>query len=329
MWFEQPLVYAVKHKNEEIRMASRSGGIFTALSDLIFADGGVVYGCVLEDNRRAVHVRAETPEQRDRMRGSKYIQSETGSIFSLVKADLAAGKQVLFSGTSCQVDGLRGYLGKEYENLTCVDIVCHGVPSPLVWQEYVKWQEQKNQAECVGVDFRNKKDFGWTAHMESLQMKAGDGALRQCDSNVFTTMFYEHAILRPACYRCPYKSVTHPGDITIADYWGIEKAAPGFSDDRGVSLVLVNHDRGEALLQRALGQVEYQKTRLEDSMQPPLVAPFEEPAFRERFWKDFGKFPFEKMAKRYGGHGKMAAVKRKAGRAKRKIARYLKKLTGK
>lgn len=328
MRFEQPAVYAVKHKNEEIRMASRSGGIFTALSDIVLGDGGVVYGCVLEDNRRAVHVRAETPEQRDRMRGSKYIQSEMGSIFSAVKADLAAGKQVLFSGTSCQVDGLRSYLGKDHDGLICVDIVCHGVPSPLVWQKYLQWQEQRNHASCTAVDFRNKKDFGWTAHKESLWMKGEDGALRQLDSSVFTTMFYGHAILRPSCYQCPYKAAMHPGDITIADYWGIEKAAPGFSDDRGVSLVLVNSQKGDHLLQRALEQIDLRNTRLEDSLQPPLIAPFEEPPFRKKFWRDFHKYSFVTIAKRYGGYGKLAAAKRLAGRAKRKALRLVKKAMG-
>lgn len=325
MRFEQPAVYAVKHKNEEIRMASRSGGIFTALSDLVLAEGGVVYGCVLEDNRRAVHVRAETPEQRDRMRGSKYIQSEMGSIFPNVKTDLAAGKKVLFSGTSCQVDGLRSYLGKEYEGLVCVDIVCHGVPSPLVWQKYLQWQEQRHHARCIDADFRNKKDFGWAAHKESLWMKGEGGTISQLDSDVFTTMFYGHAILRPACYKCPYKSTLHPGDITIADYWGIEKAAPGFSDNRGVSLVLVGSRQGYELLLRALEQVDFLETRLEDSMQPPLIAPFEEPPFRKKFWKDLDECSFDKMAKRYGGDGKLAAAKRLAGRAKRKAVRLVKK----
>lgn len=132
MNWKQPKVYAVKHKDETTRAASRSGGIFTALSDLVLSNGGVVYGCVLTDDFDAVHIRADNAEERNRMRGSKYIQSKLGDIFRNVKADLDVRRNVLFSGTSCQVAGLKKYLGKEYDNLFCVDIVCHGVPSKKI-----------------------------------------------------------------------------------------------------------------------------------------------------------------------------------------------------
>ena len=129
MNWKQPKVYAVKHKDEMIRAASRSGGIFTALSDQVLSNGGVVYGCVLTEEFDAVHIRTDNAEDRNRMRGSKYIQSKLGDTFKSVKTDLDAKKSVLFSGTSCQVAGLKKYIGKEYDNLFCVDIVCHGVPS--------------------------------------------------------------------------------------------------------------------------------------------------------------------------------------------------------
>ena len=244
MNWKQPKVFAVKHKDESTRAASRSGGIFTALSDQVLSNGGVVYGCVLTDKFDAVHIRADNEEDRNRMRGSKYIQSKLGDTFKSVRADLDAQKSVLFSGTSCQVAGLKKYLGKEYKNLLCVDIVCHGVPSPKVWKEYLYWQEKKHKSKIVKVDFRNKKDYGWRAHKETLICENG----KSVDSTVFTTLFYGHGILRPSCYECPYKSVMHPGDITIADYWGIEKAAPEFDDNKGVSLVLVNSEMGALIL---------------------------------------------------------------------------------
>ena len=134
MNWKQPKVYAVKHKSEDVRMDSRSGGIFTALSDKILSEDGVVYGCILTKDFLAVHARAENVEERNKMRGSKYIQSKLGDTFKKVQEDLDAGRRVLFSGTSCQVDGLKHYLGNEYNNLLCVDIVCHGVPSKKVWK---------------------------------------------------------------------------------------------------------------------------------------------------------------------------------------------------
>ena len=121
----------------------------------------MVYGCVLTDDFDAVHIRADNAEERNRMRGSKYIQSKLGDIFRNVKADLDVRRNVLFSGTSCQVAGLKKYLGKEYDNLFCVDIVCHGVPSKKIWEAYLRWQEQKMHSKVASVDFRNKKDFGW------------------------------------------------------------------------------------------------------------------------------------------------------------------------
>lgn len=299
MYWKWPEVYAVKHKDETVRAASRSGGIFTALSDRVLLNDGVVYGCALTVNFEAEHIRAENVEERNKMRGSKYIQSRLGDTFKKVKEDLDAKRSVVFSGTSCQVAGLRRYLGKEYKNLVCIDIVCHGVPSKKVWDAYLHWQERTNCSRVIGVDFRNKKDFGWHDHVETLHFKNGKSA----NSRVFTNLFYGHTVLRPSCYECPYKSITHPGDITIGDYWGIEKAAPEFDDNKGVSLVLVNNANGEKTLEEVKGQLIWKQTKLEDSLQPPLKAPFQKPNNRDRFWDEFRNKPFEYIVKKYGGYG--------------------------
>ena len=321
MNWKQPKVYAVKHKDEATRVASRSGGIFTALSDQVLSDGGVVYGCVLTDDFNAVHIRAANAEERNRMRGSKYIQSKLGDTFKNVKADLDVQRSVLFSGTSCQVAGLKKYLGKEYNNLFCVDIVCHGVPSTKVWDAYLRWQEQKNHSKVTSVNFRNKKDFGWRDHVETIIFDNG----KSVSSHVFKNLFYGHTVLRPSCYECPYKSVSHPGDITMADYWGIEKAAPEFDDNKGVSLVLVNNEAGEKAFEKVKKGLIWKQTRLEDSLQPPLKAPFPKPENREQFWSDFENKSFEYVAKKYGGIG----LKNDAKLLLRKIKRKIKKLVSK
>lgn len=315
MNWKQPKVYAAKHKDESTIAASRSGGIFTAVSDWVLARDGVVYGCVLDEDFNAIHIRAEKYEDRDRMRGSKYIQSKLGDIYKNIKSDLVDGRFVLFSGTSCQIAGLKQYLGKDYDNLLCVDIVCHGVPSPKVWKEYLYWQEKQNKSKVVKVDFRNKKDYGWRAHKETLIFENG----KNINSTVFTTLFYGHSILRPCCYECPYKSVMHPGDITIADYWGIEKAAPEFDDDKGVSLVLINNEFGDTMFNSIKDSIKWKETRLEDSMQPPLKAPFSEPENRKEVWRDFSTKSFESVAKKYGGYSFMNKVKRGIRKIKRKL----------
>ena len=321
MNWKQPKVYAVKHKDEATRAASRSGGIFTALSDQVLSDDGVVYGCVLTDDFNAVHIRADNEEDRNRMRGSKYIQSRLGDTFKNVKVDLDAQRSVLFSGTSCQVAGLRKYLGKEYKNLLCVDIVCHGVPSKKVWDAYLCWQEQKNHSKVARVDFRNKRDFGWRDHVETLYFENG----KSTSSRVFKELFYGHMVLRPSCYECRYKSVMHPGDITIADYWGIEKAAPEFDDNKGVSLVLVNNKAGENTFERVKDKLVWKQTELKDSMQPPLKAPFPKPEGREQFWNDVNDKSFSYIARAYGDNGAANYIKKVLRRVKRKIQHLISK----
>lgn len=315
MNWNKPEVFAVQHKDENVRAASRSGGIFTALSDYVLEQEGIIYGCVLTENFEAVHVRADSKYERDRMRGSKYIQSKMNDTYKNVKHDLEANRKILFSGTSCQVAGLKGYLGREYNNLFYLDIVCHGVPSPKVWKAYLAWWEAKNRSKVKAVDFRNKKDFGWRDHVETLYLENG----QTVNSKVFTTLFYGHNILRPCCYECLYKSVMHPGDITIADYWGIEKAASDFDDNKGVSLVLINNEKGKEVFDAIKGRVKWQETRLEDSMQPPLIAPFPKPRNRKNFWNDFENKDFNYIVNQYGGKG----IKNKIKNALRKIKRKL------
>lgn len=315
MNWDQPKVYAVRHKSEAIRAASRSGGMFTAVSDWVLEKKGVLYGCILDENYNAVHIRTEKAIDRNRMRGSKYVQSKLGNAFRNVKTDLQNQRMVLFSGTSCQIAGLKSYLGKEYENLICIDIVCHGVPSPKVWQAYLHWQEEKSHSKVEAVDFRNKTDFGWRAHVETLHLENG----RSINSRVYADLFLGNCILRPSCYECPFKSVMHPGDITIADYWGVDKAAPELDDDKGVSLVLVNNEKGEQIFKNVSESLNRKKTRIEDSMQISLKCPFPEPDNRSEFWLDFFNKPFDYVVKKYGTPHLTERIRRRLRMIKRKL----------
>ncbi len=314
--------FAVKHRDSEVRSRSRSGGIFTALTDVIFALNGVVYGAVLDDDFLVKHIRAENKNDRDRMCGSKYVQSSTYEIWNKVKKDLDLGRTVLFSGTSCQIDALKKFLGKDPENLYCVDIVCHGVPSPKVFQGYIKWQEKKADSKCIKIDFRNKKDFGWADHIETLWMDNG----KRVDSKVYARIFYSDYPLRPSCYACPYKSVNHPGDISIADYWNIEKACPGYNDNKGVSLVLINSIKGRQFLEAVSKSIECKKTKIENSMQKPFYESSTCPNNRDRFWDLFNQSDFEFIAERYGGFDKKEALNEKMYLIKARIKKMLKNL---
>ncbi len=280
---EQPMaVYGVKHKDAVIRAASRSGGIFTALSDQILKQGGSVYGVALTKEFLAEHLRAVTQEERDRFRGSKYIQSKMDGIYSQIRDDLRARKAVLFSGTPCQTTAVRKAMEKENCNkLLLVDIVCHGVPSPKVWRDYLDEMEKEYGGKITAVDFRNKK-FGWDSHMESFVVNG-----TEYDSAIFKTLFGSHEIIRPSCYYCKYKKIVRSGDVTIADYWGIDKAIPGFNDNKGVSLVLVNTEKGHNIFELCKEDIIWQSARLKDSMQNCLQICYDLPANRNRFWSSY------------------------------------------
>ena len=312
------LVFAVKHKDEFTRANSRSGGIFTAISDQ-FLNGGVVYGCIMGTQYKAVHIRATTKEQRDLMRGSKYIQSDIGDSFKNIKTDLENGYNVLFSGVPCQVAGLRNYLRKDYDNLVCIDILCHGVPSPKVWKTFVEWNEKKNDALAKIVNFRDKSEVGWRDHVESLTFEDG----KKISSSVYTNIFYGHNSLRKSCYHCPFKNLNRVGDISIADYWGIENNVPEFDDNKGVSLVLINTDKGMKYFENAKSVVDWKATSIETSMQNALRISYPEPETRDQFWKDFESKDFTYIAKKYGG---LTPLWRKAAR---KAKRIVKKVLGK
>lgn len=304
----EPAVYAVKHRDEAVRAASRSGGIFTALSDAVLNRQGAVYGCALTEDFRAVHIRAASSAERDRLRGSKYVQSDLGDVFSQVRADLQAGLPVLFTGTSCQVAGLRAFLGKAYDNLYCADILCNSVPSPLVWQRFLSSMAERAGSPVREAVFRNKAKFGWKAHTSTLRFANG----KTVDTDDYRILFSRHYSTRLCCTECPYKSVQHPGDITLGDYWGIEKACPGFSDNKGVSLVLVNNEQGSKLWnQLDRSALEVREAKLADSIQPMMQAPCPAAPDRAQFWADFERMPFDRLSAKYGKVSLKIRIKRK------------------
>lgn len=172
----KPDAYAARHKDMDEIMKSRSGAAFAAISDYILEQGGVVYGAGYKDHFRVAHKRATTKEERDEFRGSKYVQSDLSGVFRLIKQDLKNGLTVLFSGTPCQTSGLNSYVGKKLrENLVLIDIVCHGVPSPYIWRDYIAYLEKNQGAPIVWVNFRDKQKYGWAAHHETFKFKNTGG----------------------------------------------------------------------------------------------------------------------------------------------------------
>ena len=280
------LVYGAKHKELNVRGKSRSGGAFVALSDYILENDGAVYGCLMQDTVTAIHERAVTKEERDKFCGSKYIQSVvTCDIYSKIEYDLKNSKKVLFSGTPCQVKSMKQYLKIKKvntQNLFLVDIACHGVPSPLIWNEYLKYLENRFHEKAIQVDFRNKEIFGWAAHYETIMFTEFTIA-----SPLFRELFYRHYILRPSCYNCKCKSVPYESDITLADFWGIDNLDANFNDNKGVSLLLINTEKGERVFNIIKDSLLYKEFLIEQVLQDPLIKSSSLPENREQFWEDF------------------------------------------
>lgn len=267
-------------KNEIARMKSRSGGIFVAISDIVLKEKGVVYGVGFNDNLMVQHMRATTVDERDNFCGSKYVQSDTLSTFSNVFEDLKSGKKVLFSGTACQIAGLYSYLNKkriskEYNNLITIDIVCHGVVSPQIWQENLKDISKKIGSKITMANFRDKS-FGWSSHVESYAYKN-----EKITSERYTAIFYENICLRPCCYSCYYASVARISDITLADAWGIQRVLPEWDYEKGVSLILINTQKGSQYFDKAKINLITENVSIEDFMQPNLQCPSDYPKYRD------------------------------------------------
>lgn len=300
-----PNAYGLKHKDESIRVTSRSGAAFVAFSDIILDRGGSVYGAVMQDDFTVCHMRAETKEQRNLMKTAKYVQSDMKKIYKEVLNDLKKGKEVLFSGTPCQIAGLLELINEKNicrDNLICCDLVCHGVPSPDIWEKYVEYIEYKYNNRIVKANFRDKQ-FGWDSHCESFVLNNG----KKIVSRDYTDLFYEHLILRPACHNCYFANINRVGDLTLADFWGIEKNDISFNDNKGVSLVLINSDRGEKILEEAKNQFEWIKCDVKNCIQPTLVKPSAVSPRREDFWEEYKKEKFSDLITKYTTPVKMLA----------------------
>lgn len=263
---EPKVVYAAKNSNENIRLKSSSGGVFTLLAEKVINAGGVVFGARFDENWDVELSYTETIEGLSAFRGAKYIQAQVGTTFIEAERFLKAGRKVLFSGTPCQIKGLLKYLRKDYDNLLTVDFVCHGVPSPKVWRLYLKEEIERIARQgddgknivlsslvmptIKGINFRDKSS-GWKKYSFTLQLTKAlaegeqNSVLRSNKfyENPFMQAFLSDLILRPSCYACPAKSGKSSSDITIGDFWGIEHIKPEIDDDKGVSLVMVHNEK--------------------------------------------------------------------------------------
>lgn len=309
---ETPDAYGVKHINDDVRSNSSSGGAFTGISDYILSEKGVVCGVGFNEKMEVIHNFATTKDERNFLRGSKYVQSELKDIFPEIKRMLLDSQKVLFSGTPCQVAGLRNYLELSKcstQSLLTIDIICHGTPSPMLWKEYLNFLEKKKGKKVSGYNFRSKIK-GWHEHTEVVKYDDNKSDYKSREVQIFRNIFYSHNALRPSCHNCKYTSNIRPSDITIADFRGIEKVNKDFDDNKGISLVLINTDTGRKVFDNIKGQFDCYTSNTRDCLQRNLVKPTPISKNREKFWCDYHNYGFEYIAKRYAGYNLKSTVKK-------------------
>lgn len=290
-----PYVYAAKNRSDVVRSRSSSGGVFHALASHIIDRGGIVYGCAFNDKLEACHIRCDTIEQCESCMGSKYSQSSMGNTIQDIKRDLETGRLVLFVGTPCQADAVRATCGCA---VLTVDFVCHGVPSPGIFQEHVRFLEAKTGDVITGYEHR-PKNKGW-GHCELFRTNGGVAYQGVRLSESWRRLFYSNLVLRPSCYECRYAMTERFSDITIADYWGIEHTEiADFRDELGVSLIIANTVRGHDVVREC--DVTLLSSQIEDALpgNPMLSHPSTYSGDREAIWKSLYHNGYESTLRSY------------------------------
>lgn len=247
----ETVAYAMKNCDENVRKRSTSGGIFSLLAEYVLERDGIVWGAAYDSDFFVRHISVSDRKELSLLQGAKYVQSVIGTSFQEVKRELQKGRIVLFSGTPCQCAGLMSFLGKEYKNLITVDVVCHGVPSPKVWQAYIDYRSQKENAgkRPVKINMRSKAS-GWSHYGYSTEFDYGNSKISRIQNSrdLFMKAFVGNICLRSSCSDCIAKGVDRCTDFTLGDYWGIWNQHPEFDDNKGTSVVFVHSKKGMEIL---------------------------------------------------------------------------------
>lgn len=309
--------YSIRHRDDTVRLKSSSGGLFTALADYILKHDGVICGVVWNEDFSVKHICANTINDKDKMVQSKYIQSEIEYCFREIENYLKMGKKVLFTGTPCQVAGLKLFLkNKNLDNLFLCDVLCGGNVSPGFFQEYVKFIEKNRKDKVSSVCFRTKK-LGWKQHHIRIILQNSEYEGARKNEEPFFSLYLKKYIIRDACFKCEFASKQRVSDITMGDFWGIEKKDPKIDDDKGISIAIVNTEKGQKLIDAIKNKIYIEKRDLDIAVpkQINLQRPPLKPREREKFWNDYVKKGSEYTLKKYTTFG-----------LKEKVIVYLKRI---
>ena len=312
--FEKPVCFAAIHKNVEIRFGSTTGGLFSALAEQMYAEGGYVGGAVYREDWSVAHFISNNPEDLQRLRQSKYSQSDTRGFYSDVKKLLNAGEKVLVCGTPCQMAGLRQFLRKEYENLIIVDFICKSITSPKFYAKYLDYWERKAKSKLVSFKFKDK-ELGWRNLVKRFDFANGKSMYsRAKDNDLYSTAYHGNIVSRPSCYDCKFKGFPRMADITIADFWGCEKNPKykSMDDNAGTSAVIINNSHGLNFFEKIKSKIQWMDSCIEDILpgNPALLHKQKTPkCSREKFFEDLDKDLIENVVPKHATYfGKSAGM---------------------
>lgn len=292
-----PDVFAGWNKNEEIRLKSTSGGVYSALAEAIIKQGGYVVGAEYNGEFLIHHTLIHSMEAISRQRQSKYAQSDLNDVFRKVQELLRQGELVLFCGTPCQSAGLQKYLGQKFENLFCCDFICRGVISPKVYRKFLADMHEDTKKTLQQVHFKNK-DYGWNRFSTKLSFSDGSVYQKDRDEDYYMRGYLKHNLyLRACCHQCMYKTLPRVSDISLGDFWGIGKFDPSLDNEMGTSVILVNSDKGRILLKWAQNYLELYERALAEvtAGNACLLKAAEEGKYRDFFFKNMDKYNFAEL----------------------------------
>lgn len=292
-----PDTYACINKDENVRIESSSGGIFTSIAEYILNQNGVVFGAKFDNNYNVVHDYIDDKNELYKFRGSKYVQSSINNSYIKAREFLEEGKKVLFTGTPCQIAGLKKFLNKDYENLYTQDIICHGVPSNKVWKKYLKEIAKENG--ITNVNFRDKEKYGWN-HF-SLKIKTEDYEQNEEHSkDNYMRAFLRNVSLRDSCYSCKFKEKIKDADITLADFWGIKNILPKINDEKGTSLVFLNSKKGKEIFNCIKDKILFFNVDFDNVLKynMNMIKSATENGNREKFFEELDKYSMKELIKR-------------------------------
>ncbi|PYG86559.1 4Fe-4S dicluster protein [Ruminiclostridium sufflavum DSM 19573] len=295
---KEPEVFAAKLKNEQVLLKSSSGGMFSAIAELVIEKGGVVFGCALDKDFIAKHICVENKVDLEGLRGSKYVQSDLNSSYLKARDYLMQGRLVFYTGTPCQISGLKAFLGKDCENLITADLICHGTPSQKLFSKYLDWLQNNLGEQLLTYEFRNKDKMGWGLCYKAAtrtKTKYSHG-----DFDPYYSAFLKAKTYRYTCYSCKYATTVREGDFTLADYWGIELCHSKFYSSKGVSLLLINSLKGQVFFEELKGRIDYIPSKLEYAKMKNgnLEHPAKKPYIRDFIYKELDSMDFDTYLER-------------------------------